>query len=73
MSLQDLRTTQSSQQTLDDNQKPLRRVQQYLVELRVSITLLRELLVEVKELIVILALIAFFIWGVIQLFQHLHS
>jgi hypothetical protein len=53
--------------------KPLRRTQEYLKELKVSVTLLRELLVEVKELIVVLALIAFFIWGVVELFQHLHG
>jgi hypothetical protein len=53
--------------------KPLFRVQQYLVELKVSAILLRELLVEVKELVVMLALISFFVWGVLALFRHLHG
>lgn len=43
------------------------------IELRVSITLLRELLLEVKELIVVLAIVAFFIWGTIDLLRHLFS
>lgn len=53
--------------------KPLSRLQEYLVQLKVSITLIRELLIEIKELIVVVALIAFFVWGVIQLFKHLHG
>jgi uncharacterized membrane protein YhhN len=60
----------SSHQSLQN--KPLRRTQQYLVELRVCTTLLKDWLLEVKELTVVLALIAFFVWGVIQLFKSLH-
>lgn len=53
--------------------KPLSRLQEYLVETKHCVALFRELLVEVKELIVVLALIAFFVWGVIELFKHLHG
>lgn len=53
--------------------KPLSRLQEYLVQLKISITLLRELLIEIKELVVVVALIAFFVWGVIQLLKHLHG
>lgn len=52
--------------------KPLGRVQLYLIELKTVLVLLREVLVEVKELAVVVALIVFFVWGVIQLFNQLH-
>jgi hypothetical protein len=52
--------------------KPLGKIQLYLIELKTTIVLLREVLVEVKELAVIIALIAFFIWGALQLFEKLH-
>jgi hypothetical protein len=55
-----LNLQKSSQQSVSDN-KPLRRTQQYLVELRVCTTLLKDWLIEVKELTVVLALIAFFV------------
>jgi hypothetical protein len=61
----------SSHKSIQD--KPLSRLQEYLVELRVCTTLLRELLVEIKELAVVIALIAFFVWGVIELFHKLHG
>lgn len=54
-------------------EKPLKRFQEYLIASKTSIVLIRELLVELKELIVILALIAFFIWGVIELFYKLQG
>lgn len=66
----------SIQQSLPFDQpvpnKPLGRLQLYLIELKTVTILLREWLVEVKELAVVLALIAFFVWGVIQLFSQLH-
>jgi len=52
--------------------KPLRRLEAYLVELKTCVILFRELLVEIKELAVVLTLIAFFVWGVIELFNKLH-
>jgi hypothetical protein len=52
--------------------KPLARLQAYLVESKVCVGLVRELLVEVKELVVVIALILFFVWGVIELFKRLH-
>jgi hypothetical protein len=55
-----------------DSAKPLCRLQQYLVELKVSVILCRELLVEVKELVVLLGLITFFAWGMVELFLRLY-
>ena len=52
--------------------KPLGRLQEYLIESKVCVGLVRELLVEVKELVVVIALILFFVWGVIELFKRLH-
>jgi len=52
--------------------KPLGRVQLYLIELKTVLVLLREVLIEVKELTVVGALILFFVWGAWQLFQKLH-
>jgi len=52
--------------------KPLGRTQQFLIELKTTIVLLRDVLVEVKELAVVVAMIAFFVWGVIELFNKLH-
>ena len=50
---------------------PLQRTQQYLVQAKVCLKLVRELLEEVKDIVIILSLIAFFIYGVVQLLQHL--
>lgn len=54
------------------DKKPLARLQAYLIESKVCVGLVRELLVEVKELVVVIALILFFVWGVIELFKRLH-
>lgn len=54
-----------------DPSKPLARVQEYLVAGKVCAVLLREFLVEVKEVIVMLALIAFFVLGVLHAFGYL--
>jgi len=54
------------------DKKPLAWLQAYLIESKVCVGLVRELLVEVKELIVVIALILFFVWGVIELFKRLH-
>lgn len=43
--------------------KPLSRLQAFLTELKTSVGLFREVLVEVKELLVILIIIVFFLVG----------
>jgi hypothetical protein len=53
--------------------KPLGRVQRYLVELRVCTGLVRDLLLEIKELVVIVSYILIFILGVIHLLNGLHK
>lgn len=52
--------------------KPLARVQLYLVELKTVLVLLREVLVEVKELAVVAAIIYIFILGVLDLIHRMH-
>ena len=52
--------------------KPLCRVQEYLVELKVCTTLLTEWMKEFKELIVLVSLIGFFVWEVIGVMIRLH-
>jgi hypothetical protein len=49
------------------------RVQRYLVELRVCTGLVRDLLQEIKELVVIVSYILIFILGVIHLLNGLHK
>jgi hypothetical protein len=44
--------------------KPPSRLQAYLVDMKTSISLFREVLLEVKDLLVVLTLILFFILGV---------
>jgi len=44
--------------------KPLGRLQSFLVELKVVIKLFREVLLEVKELLVVVTIILFFVLGV---------
>jgi len=46
--------------------KPLTRLQTFLVDLKTSITLLRDVLIEAKELLVILTMILFFVLGVVK-------
>jgi hypothetical protein len=53
--------------------KPLSHLQQYLVELKTSIALFRELLLEFKGVLFDLALIAFFVWEMIKLFKNLQG
>jgi len=53
--------------------KPLGRVQAYLVELKTCTVLLTDWLKEFKELIIVVSLICFFAWGVIDLIMKLHS
>ncbi len=45
-------------------QKPLGRLQAYLVELKKVIKLSREVLLELKELLVVVTIIVFFVLGV---------
>jgi hypothetical protein len=56
-----------------DEPKPLGLVQRYLVELKVCTALFRDLLLEVKELVVVIAYILIFILGVIHLLSGLHG
>lgn len=72
MSERILKKITTSAQSRNQAGKPLFRLQQYLTELKVSVILCRELLVEVKEVIVLLGLIAFFLWGLIELFLRLY-
>lgn len=53
--------------------KPLGRVQRYLVELRVCTGLVRDLFLEIKELVVIVSYILIFVMGVIHLLNGLHK
>jgi hypothetical protein len=66
MSVSNLPSVRSSR----SENKPLYRLQQYLKEAKVCLTLFRELLVEVKEIVVVLGLIAIFVYGVLQLLKH---
>lgn len=50
--------------------KPLSRLQAYLVELKTSIGLFREVLIEIKDLLVIVTLILFFLLGVYEALRH---
>lgn len=54
------------------SRKPLWRVQEYLVQLKVCTTLLTEWLKECKELVVVASLIGFFVWEVITVMIKLH-
>jgi hypothetical protein len=67
MSVRNLPSVHSSK----SENKPLQRTQQYLVQAKVCLKLIRELLELVKDIVVILSLIAFFVYGVVQLLQHL--
>jgi hypothetical protein len=51
--------------------RPLGRVQQYLIELRVCTGLCRELLIEIKDLLSITTLILFFLLGVWEAVRHI--
>lgn len=53
--------------------KPLGQVQRYLLELRVCTGLVRDLLLEIKELVITLSYILIFILGVIHLLNGLHK
>jgi hypothetical protein len=50
--------------------KPLSRLQTYLSELKTTIALLREVLLELKDLLVVIALIVFFVLGVWTAIHH---
>jgi hypothetical protein len=67
MSVRNLPSVHSSKSAY----KPLYRTQRYLVEAKVCLKLFRELLEVLKDIVVILSLIVFFLYGVIQLLQHL--
>ena len=54
-----------------DHSKPLAQFQEYLVAGKVAAVLLKELLVEIKELLVLITLIAFFVLGVVHAFSSL--
>ena len=51
---------------LNRPKKPLARLQAYLIQLKTSVSLLKEVLIEAKELLVILTMILFFILGVVK-------
>jgi hypothetical protein len=53
-------------------QRPLCRFQEYIVALTESAALLRKLLVEVKELVLILGLIIFSAWAIVALLLRIH-
>jgi hypothetical protein len=63
----------SSNEITTQEAKPLGRVQRYLVELRVCTGLVRDLLLEIKELVVIVSYILIFILGVIHLLNGLNK
>jgi len=54
-----------------DHSKPLAQLQEYLVAGKACAVLLKEFLVELKEVIVMLTLIAFFVFGVLHAFGYL--
>ena len=60
------------QQPLDFEKQQLYDVQEFLKQAKVCVVLARDLLVEVKDLVVVLGLIAFFLWSFAQLFYRLH-
>lgn len=55
------------------SQKPLHRTQAYLISCKECTVLLTEWLKEFKELIVVVSLICFFVWGVIDVMMKLHT
>ncbi|HKO44782.1 MAG TPA: hypothetical protein VJU84_16000 [Pyrinomonadaceae bacterium] len=55
------------------SRKPLYRTKAYLVSFKECTVLLTEWLKEFKELIVVVSLICFFVWGVIDVMMKLHS
>jgi hypothetical protein len=57
----------------DEPPKPLSRLQAYLVETKKCVGLLREILVEIKDLLAILTVILFFIFGVYEALSRLAS
>ena len=70
MSAQELQPVQSVQSTTV--QKPLVRLQLYLVEIKTNMELFREVLLTFKGVLFDLALIAFFLWEMYKLFKNLH-
>lgn len=50
--------------------KPLSQLQGYLVEAKVSMALLREVLLELKDTLVVVTIILFFILGVARTLGH---
>jgi hypothetical protein len=66
-------STQEIQSNTLEAKKPLRRTQEFLKELKSTIALFRELLVELKGVLFDLALIAFFVWEMIKLFKNLQG
>ena len=55
----------------DVSPKPLSKLQTYLVEIKKSIRLFRDVCVEVKDLLAILTVIVFFIFGVYEALSRL--
>jgi hypothetical protein len=53
--------------------KPLSRLQAFLKELKACIRLFREVLVEIKDLLAILTVIVFFVFGVYEALSRLIS
>jgi hypothetical protein len=52
--------------------KPLSRLQEYLVEAEVCLGLLRKVLLELKEVAFVIVMLLFFIWSAVQLFKGIH-
>jgi hypothetical protein len=71
MSARNLPSTRSSSVSANVN-KPLSRLQAYLVEVEVCLGLLRKVLLELKEVAFVIVMILFFIWSALQLFKGIH-
>lgn len=53
-------------------QKPLSRVQEYLVEAEACLVQFRKVLLELKEVAFVVVMILFFIYSAVQLFKGIH-
>ena len=58
--------------THNPSNKPLSRLQEYLVEAEVCLGLLRKVLLELKEVVFVIVMLLFFIWSAVQLFKGIH-
>jgi hypothetical protein len=67
-----LRTIIEPKLDFDKGEKPLCRVQEYIIALTESAALLHNLLVQVKELVMLVGLISFSALAIVYLLLHLH-